>query len=88
MPNYKIIPNISEPPLIGSSARADQRHQVSPRNSSPISGYQPLSRGPYTFVTVAQADLCQEILTRTEEFDKTPAVTSSARPAFGSGIAD
>ncbi len=42
--------------------------------------------GPVTVVLVANKDYCQDVLTRTEEFDKTPAVTITARPTFGTGI--
>lgn len=87
MLGYKTIPNIPEPPLIGSlwpALTSDTRFRRQMRDQYPdISRFRV---GPYTFVTVAQPDLCLEVLTRTEEFDKTPAVTASARPAFGSGI--
>ncbi len=87
MPVYKTIPNISEPPLIGSlwpALTGDTKFRTKMRRQYPdISRFRV---GPYTFVTVAQTDMCQEVLTRTVEFDKTPTVTASARPAFGSGI--
>ncbi len=81
------IPTIPEPPIIGSFWRAmaiDSKFRNDARRVHPD-----ISRfhiGPYTFVLVANADLAQEVLLRTEEFDKTPTVTAAARPAFGSGI--
>jgi cytochrome P450 len=87
MLKYKVVPNISEPPLIGSLLAAltsDAKFRSEMRRQ-----YPDISRfhvGPYTFVTVAEPGLCQEVLTRTQEFDKTPMVTSAARPAFGTGI--
>jgi cytochrome P450 len=87
MLDYKTIPNISTLPLVGSawpaltggvSFRTEMR-----RDHPDISRFQV---GPFTFVTVAEPALCQEVLTRTVEFDKTPQVTAAARPAFGTGI--
>ena len=87
MSNYKTVPHISEPPLIGSflpALTSDAKFRGKMRQE-----HQDISRfrvGPFTFVTVAEPELCQEVLTHTDDFDKTPAVTASARPAFGSGI--
>lgn len=87
MSNYKTVPHISEPPLIGSflpALTSDARFRSKMRQEHPdISRFRV---GPFTFVTVAEPELCQEVLTHTDDFDKTPAVTASARPAFGSGI--
>jgi cytochrome P450 len=87
MLNYKTIPRISEPPVVGSlwaALTGDTKFRTEIRRQHPdISRFR---LGPYTFVTVAEPGLCQEVLTRTEEFDKTPAVTAAARPAFGTGI--
>ncbi len=87
MLSHKTIPNISEVPLVGSvwpALRGDTRFRTEMRRQYPnISRFR---LGPYTFVTVAEPGLCQEVLTRTVEFDKTPAVTAAARPSFGSGI--
>jgi cytochrome P450 len=87
MLNYKTVPSISEPPVVGSLLAAltsDTKFRTEMRRQHPdISRFHV---GPYTFVTVAEPGLCQEVLTRTEEFDKTPAVTAAARPAFGTGI--
>ncbi len=87
MSKYKSIPHISEPPLIGSilpALTSDATFRSKMRNEHPdISRFRV---GPFTFVTVAEPELCQEVLTHTDEFDKTPTVTAAARPAFGSGI--
>ena len=87
MLSYKSIPSISEPPLVGSvwpALTGGTKFRTEMRRHSPdISRFRV---GPYTFVTVAEPGLCQEVLTRTVEFDKTPAVTAAARPAFGTGI--
>lgn len=83
----KSIPRLPELPLIGSLLPALTNDTQFRQNLRRL--YPDICRfhmGPATAVLVARADLCQEVLLNTEDFDKTPAVTASARPAFGSGI--
>ena len=86
----KNIPTLPELPLIGSTLAAlasDTRFRARlVQQYVAEGGICRLHAGPYTFVMVADPQLGQEMLTRTEEFDKTPTVTASARPAFGTGI--
>lgn len=83
----RAVPTIQDLPFVGS-ARALLTHDVRFRRR--IRRQYPdicrLHIGPYSVVMVGGAELCREALLQTEDFDKTPAVTFSARPAFGEGI--
>lgn len=85
--NLMSIPTLPESPIVGSlwpALTSDTKFRQDLRRYDPdICRFHV---GPYTFVLVAQRDMCQEVLLHTEEFDKTPAVTAAARPAFGTGI--
>lgn len=84
---FKPIPTVPEPPIIKSflaTLTSESRFRQEVRKAGPdIARFHV---GPYTFVLVARADLCQEVLLRTEEFDKTPTTTAVARPVFGNGL--